>query len=310
MADQLTSIGVEFDRAEMQRVFYDVHNKTIPRYWGMGKIHNPPASTAALDKAWSGIQAKEPAPRTPGLYKRDVISAKTSGSWNPFSWDSKQSAQPLGQTNEFVHPCVRIRFAHGGKGPDDEPKYRCRALTANNYQLVQMNSPPPGLATPRPARAKDAAGPYAVVGGEVVAFWDAADRSALGALSTTPSVQVQQPVEEVDTLQVPKPGKTWVWKRPATRDPKNPDVVLENEIVLAEEQIGVWERLYMKVQEELVDWKPMYVARQTQAAAVEEAGKWAVTRAWGQLTSKKTEEDDAGQQNYDDLVVWQRGLPH
>ncbi|CRK37349.1 hypothetical protein BN1723_018641, partial [Verticillium longisporum] len=53
MADQLSSVGVEFSRPEMQRVFYDVRASAVPQAWGMAQIHNPPPKTAALDVAVS-----------------------------------------------------------------------------------------------------------------------------------------------------------------------------------------------------------------------------------------------------------------
>ncbi|KAM0335086.1 hypothetical protein ACHAQA_000120 [Verticillium albo-atrum] len=311
MADQLTSIGVEFSRPEMQRVFYDVHPTTIPLKWATGDIHNPPFKTAAADVIYSSATFKEPAPRIPGLYTRDP--APVQGTLNKLTstvsgWFTTKKLERLPKTEELVHPSVRIRYQCGGKGPNDEEKYRCRALIENGYQLVETIAP-------EPRTSKALAPLYRVVGGVVGAFRN--DQEVASLTDATAVVRVQQPDEQYDVVSLPKAQRGWVWTRPAqSKD--------EEVIYLPEEQIGLWERLYMKIQEELVDWQPMYKARKAKLAAVEDEKKWAVTRAAGAAasgtgkaistgfgtvkgwftTAVKTEPLPWG---YHDMIVWLRG---
>jgi hypothetical protein len=319
MADQLTSIGVEFSRPEMQRVFYDVAPTSVPERWAMGEIHDPPATTAALDVAWSGLSRNEPAPRHPGLYVRDAKGGAFARAKNVVAgWFGKgDTPERLSSTEELVHPSVRIRYHCGGKGPSGEPTYRCRALIGNGYTLEETTAPKPRDGP----TVKQLSPAYDVVGGTVAAFRNDEDlgHESLSTLSeSTTIVRVQQPDEKYDVVQLPAAERGWVWYRPAVGN--------EKEKTLKEEQIGMWERLYMKVQEELVEWQPLYVARKKKLAEAEAAKKMAVTRVVGAATSgvggalsfglgavggwwvgKNAGKREPLDWGYHDMVVWMRG---
>ncbi|KAM0280353.1 hypothetical protein ACHAQH_004066 [Verticillium albo-atrum] len=320
MADQLASVGVEFSRPEMQRVFYDVHATAVPERWGMADIHKPPFKTAAADVLYSGATFSEPAPRKPGLYCRDVVKdgnvfskvGRTVSGW----FGGGPKPVKLSRAEEMVHPSVRIRYQCGGKGPNGETTYRCRALLDNGYQLEETTK-----SEPRPAPTVESLKSlYGVVGGVVAAFRNDSDLSVapLASLPQNASlVRVQQLHEEFDVVTLPPAQRGWIWRRPAQGK--------EEAVELPEEQIGMWERLYMKVQEELVDWQPLYVARQAKLAAVEAEKKWAVTRVAGAAASgtgnlvstgfgavKGWLTKNAAVQTflpwgYHDMVVWLRG---
>jgi len=57
MADQLASIGVEFSKTEMTRIFYYKHPRAKVRKWGMGLIRNPTSITAYPDWVLSYVAA-------------------------------------------------------------------------------------------------------------------------------------------------------------------------------------------------------------------------------------------------------------
>ena len=57
MADQLTSIGVEFSKVEMNRIFYELRPGARAHKWGLGPIRDPGGATAFPDKAWGVLAA-------------------------------------------------------------------------------------------------------------------------------------------------------------------------------------------------------------------------------------------------------------
>ncbi|CRK37330.1 hypothetical protein BN1708_001368 [Verticillium longisporum] len=284
MADQLSSVGVEFSRPEMQRVFYDVRASAVPQAWGMAQIHNPPPKTAALDVAVSSATFNDPTPRKPGLYYRDATVDKSGNVFTKFGRTVKgwvgmgPDRVKLSTTEELVHPSVRLRYQYKGSAPKgEEGPYRCRALIQNGYRLKEIPIPKPrkapSIESPEPV--------YKAVSGNVAAFRndsDLGDKSFADVPGTTPLVRVQQPHEECDVVTLPPAQRGWMWVRPA----QGKD---EAEVKLYEEQIGLWERLYMKVQEELVDWKPLYEARQAKLKAAEDAKQWAAVRVAGTAAS-------------------------
>lgn len=120
MADQLSALGVEFVPCEMERVFrvVDFSSEQIPRSWGLGRIHAPGVTglfnsirdaLARPYKAYKG-ESEHYAARTPGYYKDD-------------------HSVLLRDTNELIHPSVRIRYLYGGREFDDETDYECQALS-------------------------------------------------------------------------------------------------------------------------------------------------------------------------------------
>lgn len=149
MMDQMASIGVEFDRASLDRAFkqgveyyqsvhtgrekklgrkgpldwalspiYD-NNKPV-RPWGLGEIRKKSSLLYSL----AGTTV-----RTPGLYKQ--IDPKTQ----------RQNPRFLQDTNERIHSSVRIRLACRGLDLNDTAMWTCPSLdkwrlrrTTNKYE--------------------------------------------------------------------------------------------------------------------------------------------------------------------------------
>ncbi|KAL8383438.1 hypothetical protein RB595_010571 [Gaeumannomyces hyphopodioides] len=276
MADQLTSIGVEFSRPEFQRVFYDLASSSVPQSWAMGPIHNPPIKTAALDVAGSKVTklGGDPDPRTPGLYCCDAPKegwtewAKRMAMWK------KRDQQPfLARSEELVHPSVRIRLQCGGQGPDGAPEYKCPALLDSGYKLVEVGKPTPRTLSDANDAEWLANRRHRTVGATAVAYRNEAESARLAKLATDAHrVRVQQPVEKRHVLALDEPVRGWVWRH---KTEMRGDAPLE----LPEEQIGVWERLLMKTQEGLVDWAPLYEARKKRLEDDEAKKRWVVTSA-------------------------------
>ncbi|KAI8297630.1 hypothetical protein K4K61_012577 [Colletotrichum sp. SAR11_59] len=106
MADQLTSVGVEFNPEEMKRIFL---NTELDLKWALGRITKPEMWTGMVDKVqqiWTGPEGK----RTPGMNTAD----------------GKDSGKPtvLTNTNELIHPSVRMRYLYGGKGPNGVTEWK------------------------------------------------------------------------------------------------------------------------------------------------------------------------------------------
>ncbi|KAL3302791.1 peptidoglycan binding domain-containing protein [Colletotrichum asianum] len=118
MADQLTSVGVEFNPEEMKRIFL---NTELDSKWALGRITKPEMWTGMVDKVqqiWTGPEGK----RTPGMNTAD----------------GKDSGKPtvLTNTNELIHPSVRMRYLYGGKGPNGVTEWKCESLTNSRYVLT------------------------------------------------------------------------------------------------------------------------------------------------------------------------------
>ena len=300
MADQLTSVGVEFSKPEMQRIFYDVNPAAQARPWAMGKIHNPSGVTTIPDRLfdslpWRLVAGARTPSRKPGLYTGDGDN------------------DPLLDTMESVHPSVRIRYLYDGKGLDDEPQWSCCALTENGYTLVKEYM---SRVAVRPVRAAEVLEPYYTVGGALVPFFDDI-KDAKGHVSVTGPVafvRTEQPHER-DLQDLPEPTAHWVWKRGSR--------------VLPEEQIGMWERLYMKVNDKVVAWQSIAEGRTKKRLVTKEARKKAQMSpllgrfldAWrlageplgveessaGATGKKKVKPDGfAEEYGYHDVGVWQR----
>lgn len=300
MADQLTSVGVEFSKPEMQRIFYDVDPGAKPRPWGMGKIHNPSGVTTLPDRIfdslpWRYFAGVQTPARKPGFYTGDGAS------------------DPLNDTMESVHPSVRIRHLYDGKGLDDEPQWPCRALTENGYTLVKRDL---ASVPVRPSRIAQALEPYYTVGGALVPFFGDIETAKSHLTATNWAfVRTEQPHER-DLQILPSPAASWAWKR--------------GERVLPEEQIGMWERMYIKTNEKLVAWQSAAESRKrsevagnaTEARArTSRLMRWlsdALMKAseplgmsWGAVERdrkvKAKPEGYVEEYGYHDIVVWQRG---
>lgn len=300
MADQLTSVGVEFSKPEMQRIFYDVDPGAQPRPWAMGKIHSPSGVTTLPDKIfdalpWRYFTGLQTPARKPGLYTGDGAS------------------DPLNDTMESVHPSVRIRHLYDGRGLDDEPQWPCRALTENGYALVKRDL---ASVSVRPSHIAQALKPYYTVGGALVPFFgDVETAKSHVTLGHSALVRTEQPHER-DLQTLPDPRTSWAWKR--------------GDRVLPEEQIGMWERMYIKTNEKLVAWQSVAESRkrkEVEEHATEACARISPLRRWlsdawtkasvplgmswgavGRARKVKTKPEGYVQEyGYHDIVVWQNG---
>ncbi|EQB57664.1 hypothetical protein CGLO_02179 [Colletotrichum gloeosporioides Cg-14] len=300
MADQLSSIGVEFVPEEMVRVFRSVGFKNEPRQWGMAIITSPGGFTSVPDKVYDAVKSPvnsfmgyntQKGSRTPGLY-------------------TSQKGDALGETHELIHPSVRIRYVYKGNDLTDKSEWTCPALTSieNGFEIRRA-------ATDRPEWAKRP-GPtygftYKTLTGDV--------SSVHGGMPIEDSMVVpkQMPFEEDlyqpertegwiwETLRQPnhehgkwvwqelpaggelskdEHGERWVWKE---MDPivnggevrKVDDgerwvwVNTKRNMTLHEEQIGMWERLYIRTTKDEVEMEQRRRAKSANSKSEKDANK-------------------------------------
>ncbi|KAF4867427.1 hypothetical protein CGCSCA1_v013445 [Colletotrichum siamense] len=120
MADQLSSVGVEFNPEEMTRIFRTVDLEVKPRSWALGHISSAGLWTKLADKTVGKLtHVGEAAHREPGLCTEDNNPLKSR----------------LKNTNELVHPSVRLRYLYRGLGLDDKGEWKCEALSLSHYIL-------------------------------------------------------------------------------------------------------------------------------------------------------------------------------
>lgn len=165
MCDQLSSVGVEFDLDRMSSLFLadlrwsaahpfpyvpSASNKH-PQPWANEQLFPTTLSNAerddkdadvALDagtndvrklwetaRPWSLGQTRSPESL---LQKALGRSVRTPGSFMRVDADTNEATrEPLVNTGEAVHSCVRVRLACGGLGLDDEELWTCKALTGD-----------------------------------------------------------------------------------------------------------------------------------------------------------------------------------
>ncbi|OQO10553.1 hypothetical protein B0A48_03851 [Cryoendolithus antarcticus] len=94
------------DQQDATEDYYKSQGEKI-RPWSFGKIFNGMAGFYALGGSMV---------RTPGMY---VAYDPTTG---------RPTDEPLQDTHEYVHACVRSRLRLGGPGLDDKGRYECKAL--------------------------------------------------------------------------------------------------------------------------------------------------------------------------------------
>ncbi|KAK3310044.1 uncharacterized protein B0T15DRAFT_546383 [Chaetomium strumarium] len=238
MADQLTSIG----RAR----------------GGLGVIRNPNGLTSYPDWIWSYVAAPirkltkgttDYITRIPGSYKEDDGDGK------------------LVDPNELVHPCVRIRYLYGGLNLDDAGPWTCRALTERGYRLERRDAPAiVAVVRGKPGvhRAPDT---YHSVRGPVTPYY----YSCYNTNNTTPAVTSNA---GDDDHQQPFLVKV---EQPHEDDLKHQGDGDGDGHELPEEQIGMWERMFIKVNEKLVRWQETMTMTMTMtmddAAAAAAAGQ-------------------------------------
>ncbi|KAI8260554.1 hypothetical protein K4K58_001863 [Colletotrichum sp. SAR11_239] len=309
MADQLTSVGVEFTASEMLRIFRTVDLYLEQRPWALGRISNP-GITGLPDKAWDTLLCPVEwvrggntyhGTRTPGLYKEEEKATENVGGEEV-------------RGHELVHPSVRIRYLHGGKDLDDNGMWQCRALTKNGYSLSKsaearpehLQSPPPTYAT----TFNTLAGTISSVQGDkndVIEGLDDRQRHRVVPRQLPFEEDLYSPlpndnfdwVEEEDLYNYEgKPPKTWVWKSDKT--------------TLHEERIGNWERLYL-----LVNQGHLGRAKERKSFGQEKVedtqGSSSGGQGWwpfgGNLEAEKIKRENIDKRPYGywDFITWQQG---
>ncbi|KAK5656898.1 hypothetical protein OQA88_4449 [Cercophora sp. LCS_1] len=317
MADQLTSIGVEFSKPEMSRIFHTMpvsseFNKdgtpvreVKARRWGMGFIKNPDGATSYPDWLWSSLSA--PAKKVVG--RSTDYATRTPGNY----FADGEPKEPLVKPNEWVHPCVRLRYLYDGPEMDDAGAWRCRALMETGGFELKRGALPDETKR-RPGRVEGATNAYLTVAGAVKPYYGVAPMS-----SEHPLVQAEQPFES-DLFQLPEPAGHWYWEDKHGRK-------------LEEEYIGMWERMYIQINEKLVGWQEKIDAEKKRKEEEKrkeiEANQWRITKAFKSIGDSvgsaydsvtsvfvatpparpKPKEDIPKDFGYWDLVSWQEGNP-
>lgn len=307
MADQLTSIGVEFSKQEMKRIFRAIPSPSDARPWGLGKITSPDSLVTTLpDAAWNAVtlpyrtvtnQWTESSTRKPGLY-RDELRNKA-----------------LTNTVELIHPSVRVRYLYHGLGVDDSGEWQCKALSGRGWQLMFEKSPPKEENI-RPGRDPSVIDQYKTTTGSVTAVYEQYPRDHHEYSAEEKFIKAEQPLEsDLKTLDAPK--NTWTWRlRHGDR-----------QLVLPEEQVGMWERMYIEINDDMVRWQKMTMderrkrwsrgdqirdlARESVAFAfdaVDQIVKTAVGTVFGGPPEKYLPKGYPSEHGYHDFVSWQRGL--
>ncbi|KAJ0278862.1 hypothetical protein COL940_007080 [Colletotrichum noveboracense] len=307
MADQLTSIGVEFSKQEMKRIFRTIPSPSDARPWGLGKITSPDSLVTTLpDAAWNAVtlpyrtvtnQWTESSTRKPGLY-RDELRDKA-----------------LTNTVELIHPSVRVRYLYHGLGVDDSGEWQCKALSGRGWQLMFEKSPPKEENI-RPGRDPNVIDQYKTTTGSVTAVYEQYPRDHQEYSTEEKFIKAEQPLEsDLKTLDAPK--NTWTWRlRHGDR-----------QLVLPEEQVGMWERMYIEINDDMVRWQKMTMderkkrwsrgdqirdlARESVAFAfdaVDQIVKTAVGTVFGGPPEKYLPKGYPSEHGYHDFVSWQRGL--
>ena len=303
MADQLTSVGVEFSKTEMSRIFYDIRPTARARKWGLGLINNPNGLSSYPDWLWSYAAAPyrwakngttDYLTRTPGGYQED------------------NKIDQLIEPNELIHPCVRIRYLYGGLNMDDMGPWKCRALTEHGYSLQRVDKP-----NTREPRVPGVPATYHSISGPVEPFYDMPPAITTAGTAEHPFVRIEQPQED-ELHQLAEPQSHWAWVH---KDPQRK--------ALAEEHIGMWERLFIKTNEKLVRWQDKADADAAAAAQAEKKGIFAsageaiMSRFGGAATQaprpppppptvtplavERKREHIPETYGYHDIVSWQKG---
>ncbi len=104
-----------FEEWEKVEDFYEKH-ESKPRPWSFGRIWDGMSAVYAL----GGMEV-----RKPGRY---CATDPTNG---------KETHEPLIDTREYIHPCVRARIKLRGPGINDKGRYECKSL--QNWKLMIEN---------------------------------------------------------------------------------------------------------------------------------------------------------------------------
>ncbi|KAK1978305.1 hypothetical protein LZ30DRAFT_729243 [Colletotrichum cereale] len=304
MADQLTSIGVEFSTPEMKRLFYTLEPGVKPSKWALGRISNPEPATSIPDQAYNALwypwQRLNRAntilgTRTPGNYKEDGGKSLITS------------------PNEFIHPSVRIRYLYNGLGLDDEGEWDCPALIGNGFTLEKSDEPPePENSYPNGPIAST----YETLSGKVSSVHVGHSLDTQSHKDHTLVVH-QMPFEK-DLCLLDQAKNYWVWTAKDTGNGKK---------TIREERIGMWERFFINVNHRMVQarqrdekaakasssgqskkWSLRGLVYDRYRSAKGLAGKILSGAVDNLLGSKKKPKPLVSEEfGYHDMVSWQRG---
>lgn len=213
MADQMTSLGVEFSKPEMRRIFHTVGTGVKVMEWGMGKIYSPKGWTTYPDAFYEMIPFMKLPPRKPGMYT-------TGGRLN----------KPLRRSKEYIHPSARIRYLY------DADHWGCRALIENGYFLKQKEGP----IRQRPSQVWDASRPFKTLLGDILPCHDIS--RDYGMNLAIRRVETHR-LHSQDVKPIGDPNGYWVWQ------------TADNQYELLEEQLGLWERMFININEQLLQYQ-------------------------------------------------------
>ncbi|OHW97343.1 peptidoglycan binding domain-containing protein [Colletotrichum incanum] len=228
MADQLTSIGVEFSTPEMKRIFYTLEPGVQVRDWALGRISNPGVATSIPDRAYNAFWY--PYQKLKG--ENTVLGTRTPGNYK-----EDDGKFPIKNPNEFIHPSVRIRYVYDGLGLDDAGEWECAALTKNGYKL-QKSAQPAQLEDPYPKNP--IASTYETLSGKVSSVHGGHTVDIESHKDHT--LVVHQMPFEADLYPLDQTKNSWVWTQGDGNGIKT----------LPEERIGMWERLFIDINHRMV----------------------------------------------------------
>ncbi|KAK1718989.1 hypothetical protein BDP67DRAFT_394066 [Colletotrichum lupini] len=262
MADQLTSVGVEFSTPEMKRLFYTLTPGVEPRPWAMGKVSNPGKATSIPNEAynaiwypWQKLKGDNTVlgTRTPGLYKTD---------------DGKNR---LVNPNQLIHPSVSIRYLYDGKALDDVGVWECAALMKNGFRLEKSTEP---LKIVDPYPKTPIASSYETLTGTVSSVHGGHTMDLESHKGHT--LVVHQVPFEADLCLLEQAENHWVWTR---------DNAKEGARILHEERIEIWERLFIDINHKLVLRQKHEELKRAEIKAKQPEEK----QTWGQWFKEKAE---------------------
>ncbi|KAK1845285.1 hypothetical protein CCHR01_12088 [Colletotrichum chrysophilum] len=245
MADQLASVGVEFSTPEMKRIFYTLDPSVEAREWGKGRISSPSATTTIPDKAYNAL-----------WYPWQTVTGgnTVAGTRTPGSYMEDGRKDVIQEPNELIHPSVRIRYLYDGLGLDDNGDWECSALTKNGYKLQKSSVP---LQVEDPHHKDFIASTYETLSGTVA--------SVHGGMPIDPNTDhklvLHQLPFESDLYQLEEAKNNWVWEKEGK--------------ILPEERIGMWERLFIEVNHNL-----LYRQKETQRLKEEREAAEPKSNGW------------------------------
>lgn len=187
------------------------------------------------------------------------------------------------ESHEFIHPSVRIRYLYNGNGLDDTDEWCCPALTKNEYSLTKMA--PPRLRRPFPEDV--ATREYEVLLGKLLPYFDTPNSN-----DGTPVRTNRPPVNDLHELDDSR--VEWFWAN--------------NTETLAEEQVGMWELLFMRINQNMLqdEINGSRILSWRSFIAGSWIGRWI---GWLRIPAKNLPEEYDSNYGFHNIVSWQSGDP-